>query len=395
MVPACMGNFQNTRYLQIFVLVVRFLAFSLMLGAPLLYVLDYTRDDAAVAEASGPTTTDGGGPQPQSPSKGPVSLDGVDASFFVNFAGLSDLFGNAIFTYMTHHSLTGLLSPVRPETSITAVVGWSYGTCCILYIALCTSAMFAFWNGDDKTQDCRLGGTAACSIQDMYSTNFETYHVKWVGRFVDTYPVMMVALYPLVCITFRNNVRKLCQVLSAGAGSGRDDGASPSQMAGASGRGGRAENKDVEANVLVGMPAGAGLHRWASVVEARAEAVGTEAAATEAAASAAPVDELPCGARLLWTAPCALAPLAVAALVRYLNKSVQVVTTYTGSYAGLVVMLVIPSLLVVEARRVLKERGIDVAKRMHASPFSKDWHPKGVIAISIVFFIYTTIRVFF
>ena len=183
---------------------VRFAAFSLMLGAPLLYIFGLG----------------GGADKAKQPKEYP-------ADFFVNINGLSDLFGNAIFTFMTHHSLPGLLSPVRPESAITGVVGWSYSICCVLYIALCGSAMFAFWDtASSDPKQCKFGSEAACQIQVMYSTNFSTYHVKWVGGFVDTYPIMMVALYPLVCITFRNNVRKLYMVISRSSGGAQGIGSS-------------------------------------------------------------------------------------------------------------------------------------------------------------------------
>lgn len=80
---------------------------------------------------------------------------------------------------------------------------------------LCAIAMFAF--DGMSLASCSQSDPRPCSIQPLYSNNFESYNVKWLGYFTQGYPILMIVLFPLIAISLRNNLielyklmRKLC-----------------------------------------------------------------------------------------------------------------------------------------------------------------------------------------
>lgn len=49
-------------------------------------------------------------------------------------------------------------------------------------------------------------------VQGIYNLNFEKFHYAEIAFFLQVYPVLLVALYPLICITLRNNVMNLVKM---------------------------------------------------------------------------------------------------------------------------------------------------------------------------------------
>ncbi len=45
--------------------------------------------------------------------------------------------------------------------------------------------------------------------QALYSQNFESYHIAWLGVFIEGYPMLMIVLFPLIAISLRNNLLEL------------------------------------------------------------------------------------------------------------------------------------------------------------------------------------------
>eukprot|EP00494_Astrolonche_serrata_P026340 UN26601 len=100
---------------------------------------------------------------------------------------------------MIHHSVPGLVSPVRPQSTITLAVKVSYIISFIMCTVLCLMAMIAF--GNVKNESCQDKDSDPCKINELYNLNFSSYHIRWISTFVDTYPLLMVALFPLVGIS--------------------------------------------------------------------------------------------------------------------------------------------------------------------------------------------------
>ena len=135
--PLCFGNFQNTRHLQVVIVVVRFLAYLLMLVVPMIFVF---QGDPGI-------TVSGDSKVLLASSNGNSSsiFSDLPTEFYVDPSGISSVYGNAIFSFMLHHSIPGLLSPVRPERGAKVVLFIGFFACAIMYVALCTVANLAFY----------------------------------------------------------------------------------------------------------------------------------------------------------------------------------------------------------------------------------------------------------
>eukprot|EP01029_Cantina_marsupialis_P007347 TRINITY_DN181246_c0_g1_i1.p1 TRINITY_DN181246_c0_g1~~TRINITY_DN181246_c0_g1_i1.p1 ORF type:complete len:468 (-),score=108.41 TRINITY_DN181246_c0_g1_i1:242-1645(-) len=187
-IPFSFGNFQNTKPLQLVTIVVRFASFALMLYCAMYFIFD---------------------------DKEGTNWEHIHK---FEFSGLPWMTGNAIFSFMLHHSIPGLVSPIRPSRKIKPAIFVGYIIGVVLYIILCGSAMFAF--GDIADPKCLDHNSEACKIQDMYNLNFASFHLQWVAKFLNVYPTMMVAIFPLIAITTRNNIAQLVGVDSSKLGEG-------------------------------------------------------------------------------------------------------------------------------------------------------------------------------
>ena len=74
-------------------------------------------------------------------------------------------------------------------------------------------------------------------------------------------------------------------------------------------------------------------------------------------------------------------------------QDVQDITHYTGGFAGLMVMLVTPSLIVLRGRRLLRAYGIDARKNRLGSPFAHDGWAYAVLFFALCCFAYTVTNV--
>jgi len=156
--------------------------------------------------------------------------------------------------------------------------------------------MIAF--GNLKNDTCEDKNSEPCSINKLYNLNFSSYHIRVLSSFIDTYPLMMVALFPLVGISLRNNLMALYKLLSGKAGSQK-----------------------------------------------------------------------------VFALFAACPPLVIA----FLTKDVSTITAFTSGYAGLMLMLAIPSWFVLSARwKLIQTRSFE--KNIHLSPF-------GVLTAKLVMFL--------
>jgi len=140
----CRSSGLLVNFLQIVVVVVRFVAYAIMLVCPLIFVIagdpvpPYNPSNSSTAAASlglGDSAAEtavrrllsgnSSGTNSSTPWNSP--------SFWFNFEGISSVYGTAIFTFMIHHSIPGLVSPIRPEKWGKSVVGYTMLLVAIMY----------------------------------------------------------------------------------------------------------------------------------------------------------------------------------------------------------------------------------------------------------------------
>jgi len=180
-VPWTFFNFQKTKPLQLFTIATRNIALFMMIIICLIYI----------GEGEGASAK-------QLP--------------FFDFTGLPALFGVTIYAFMCHHSLPGLLSPVKDKKHLNRLMLGDFITIYIVYGGLCASALFAFGTVTNPT--CPNYPGNPCQIQQLFTLNFSSYDVKPIAYFLSLYPVFTLTTnFPLIAITLRNNIILLVPVL--------------------------------------------------------------------------------------------------------------------------------------------------------------------------------------
>ena len=79
---------------------------------------------------------------------------------------LSTVFGNTVFVFIYHHSIPGIMYPVRPQNKLNRMFLISNIVGAIL---LCLEGQLAFWAFGGLTNDCT---EYPCKVQKLYNENF-------------------------------------------------------------------------------------------------------------------------------------------------------------------------------------------------------------------------------
>jgi len=178
-VPLCYLNFSKTKYLQLFTLAMRNLALALMIILSLVFIFQ------------------GRG----APFKDLKKFD---------LGGIKTLYGVTIYSFMCHHSLPGIVSPIKDKRGLNLLFMLDFASIFACYILLCYTAMFAF--GHQKYPKCpaHIGPDHPCQIQELFTYNFTSYNWPPVGYFLALFPVFTLSSnFPLIAITLRGNIQTL------------------------------------------------------------------------------------------------------------------------------------------------------------------------------------------
>jgi hypothetical protein len=168
-----LGNIENSKGLQVVSVCMRFLSITLMIGTSIVAIFMY-------------------GPTPAS-----------ELNWF-NFAEISDLFGNTIFIFILHHSVSGIVYPVRPQEKVKPMFLSSFSLGAGVLIIEGFLAALAFGKEEYKTREV---GAFPCEIQELYNENF--LKVPVVAQITNFYPFFNVSAVPVLVITLRNNIFQL------------------------------------------------------------------------------------------------------------------------------------------------------------------------------------------
>ena len=124
-----MRNIQKTKVLQNSIMIARFLTITLMLIGGLIYI----------------------GRRSGEERKATVRI--------FNVSDFANMFGNTVFAFLMHHSIPGILCPLRPEHKLKKTVVLAYSVGAFLLLSVCITAMMAF---GDLENDC---STFPCKLQ--------------------------------------------------------------------------------------------------------------------------------------------------------------------------------------------------------------------------------------
>ena len=164
-----LGNIENSRMLQVVTMYMRFLTTFLMMIGSIISMFK----EGVTFRASEDIKPD--------------------------FDHASNLFANTVFVFVAHHSIAGIVKPVRPQKSVYNILFYSFTIGSVILVVESFLASLAFSHIDNT--NCNK---FPCEMQGLYNVNFESVPV--IGQITNFYPTLNVAAVPILTITLRNNL---------------------------------------------------------------------------------------------------------------------------------------------------------------------------------------------
>eukprot|EP01127_Copromyxa_protea_P012569 TRINITY_DN3299_c0_g1_i1.p1 TRINITY_DN3299_c0_g1~~TRINITY_DN3299_c0_g1_i1.p1 ORF type:complete len:486 (+),score=84.82 TRINITY_DN3299_c0_g1_i1:1096-2553(+) len=132
----------------------------------------------------------------------------METVHWVDFKGFPQIFGVAIYAFMCHHSLPGIITPMENKKNVFKLMGLDMLAILSVYLLLVWTAVFAF--GDKSNPHCTLSPGEPCQIQQLYTLNFASYNFYPLAVFLVLFPVFTLTTnFPLIAITLRSNLMHL------------------------------------------------------------------------------------------------------------------------------------------------------------------------------------------
>ncbi|VDK52028.1 unnamed protein product [Anisakis simplex] len=235
-----------------------------------------------------------------------------------NIHGFGSLFGTTVYAFMCHHSLPSIVTPMKSKSHIFIYLGLVYALVLAFYLALAVSGTFAFEH-----------------IFDVYSLNFlhsktDQFYEVIINYFLALFPVFtLTSNYPIVACTLINNLTVLSDLIlelsTQECNHSNDDKAKQN-----------GENKSKLADDTISVQTAA--HSRHHII--------------------------------------AFAVITLSTLVALFSDDILILTSITGSYPGVGVQYIIPSLIAIYARRYCSRHMNDEVPRAVRSPFYSPVWPK-------------------
>lgn len=120
---------------------------------------------------------------------------------------LSTVFGNTVFIFIYHHSVPGIIYPVRPQSALPKMFLTANIVGGLLLFLECQLAWYAFSGLPNECED----GTFPCK-PDSNGFNQNFNGIPGVGQFVQFYPMLNTAAVPILMISLRNNLMQVLPI---------------------------------------------------------------------------------------------------------------------------------------------------------------------------------------
>uniref|UniRef100_A0A8D9A3N6 Transmembrane protein 104 homolog n=1 Tax=Cacopsylla melanoneura TaxID=428564 RepID=A0A8D9A3N6_9HEMI len=115
------------------------------------------------------------------------------------WSGLTTMFGCGVYSFMCHHSLPSVVTPMENKTQIVKLTGFDLMLVLLVYLCLSLTGVFAF-----------------PVIADVYSLNFVpdtrsgNTGLEFVDYFLILFPVITLSTsFPIIAVTLRNNLQAI------------------------------------------------------------------------------------------------------------------------------------------------------------------------------------------
>ncbi|KAF7256045.1 hypothetical protein EG68_06415 [Paragonimus skrjabini miyazakii] len=206
MLPFLFFHVTRSRWLQLFTTVIRWISFILMvclaIDRAVVIRQGYTQSSLGTTHLWNPAVHDLMQSSPVPVPNPPI----------LRAEGIPNLFGVCVYVFMCHHSIPGVVTPVRNKHKIMLR----------LFIPLFLSVLIF---------NLVLSGTALAAfedIKDLYTLNFvpdehsaETFKIPFIlaqvfGYFLSLFPVFALSsTFPILCCTLLGNLNTLCNMFPA------------------------------------------------------------------------------------------------------------------------------------------------------------------------------------
>lgn len=167
------GDIENSRNLQVTTVIIRFVVIGLMIFGTSFYLVKDGVNHAPVFEWS------------------------------EQVKSLSTNFGNTVFIFIYHHSVPGIIYPIRPQTNLHKMFMIANIVGALFLFAECQLAWEAFSSSSLPPCDA-TPYVAPCQVSPLFNENFQKIPV--VGQICVFYPVLNCAAVPVLTISIRNNL---------------------------------------------------------------------------------------------------------------------------------------------------------------------------------------------
>lgn len=113
----------------------------------------------------------------------------------ISVDGIPELFGACVYSFMCHHSLPALLTPIKDKQHLKTLISLDYLLICSFYLLLALTGAFAFEH-----------------LKDLYTLNFSptddtNIYMKLVDYFLTMFPIFTLSTsFPIIAITLKNNL---------------------------------------------------------------------------------------------------------------------------------------------------------------------------------------------
>lgn len=120
-------------------------------------------------------------------------------------SGVPGLFGACVYSFMCHHSLPALITPIANKSKLNSSIAMDYSLIAFFYLLLALTGVFAFQHVEDLyTLDFWPRGSGNCN------KGSDNIFVICIDYFVTLFPVFTLSTsFPIIAITLRNNLKSL------------------------------------------------------------------------------------------------------------------------------------------------------------------------------------------
>jgi len=146
-----------------------------------------------------------------------LSLEELGHPSVANIGGVPNLFGACIYSFMCHHSLPSLVTPITPKKYIYRLFASDYILIAGFYLLLAFTGIFAFPTLNDLytlnfIPDKCSPNTTDSVLKHLYTSGSSNSLVMEIfGYFLSLFPIFTLSTsFPIITITLRNNLKQLC-----------------------------------------------------------------------------------------------------------------------------------------------------------------------------------------